>query len=190
MLCEPLTGRTHQIRLHLQWLGCPIANDPLYGPAGVGSTSLADISDEASAAGVGPGVAVKPPAELGGMVVGAVSGNDNKSGDGGKSEGGVGAKRSQQDVAAAGVSEGEACSKGEAGAKRLKAESRWSGGMMTEDRARNDEELGLEKNGWFDDGCIHCQNAKAEGCLGYYVPGVCLALWWFPRLAYAFIDVG
>ncbi|CAG8436998.1 10492_t:CDS:2 [Ambispora gerdemannii] len=28
--CKPLTGRTHQIRVHLQYLGHPIANDPLY----------------------------------------------------------------------------------------------------------------------------------------------------------------
>jgi hypothetical protein len=28
--CQPLTGRTHQIRVHLQWLGHPIINDPLY----------------------------------------------------------------------------------------------------------------------------------------------------------------
>ncbi|EIM24117.1 pseudouridine synthase, partial [Wallemia mellicola CBS 633.66] len=28
--CQPLTGRTHQLRVHLQYLGHPIANDPLY----------------------------------------------------------------------------------------------------------------------------------------------------------------
>ncbi|CAD6646762.1 XXYS1_4_G0028860.mRNA.1.CDS.1 [Saccharomyces cerevisiae] len=28
--CKPLTGRTHQIRVHLQYLGFPIANDPIY----------------------------------------------------------------------------------------------------------------------------------------------------------------
>eukprot|EP00002_Diphylleia_rotans_P015993 TRINITY_DN3102_c0_g1_i7.p1 TRINITY_DN3102_c0_g1~~TRINITY_DN3102_c0_g1_i7.p1 ORF type:complete len:450 (-),score=92.40 TRINITY_DN3102_c0_g1_i7:137-1486(-) len=30
VLCQPLTGRTHQIRVHLQHLGHPIINDPLY----------------------------------------------------------------------------------------------------------------------------------------------------------------
>lgn len=29
--CRPLSGRTHQLRLHLQFLGTPIANDPCYG---------------------------------------------------------------------------------------------------------------------------------------------------------------
>ncbi|CCD22832.1 uncharacterized protein NDAI_0A06780 [Naumovozyma dairenensis CBS 421] len=28
--CKPLTGRQHQIRVHLQYLGFPIANDPIY----------------------------------------------------------------------------------------------------------------------------------------------------------------
>ncbi|KAI5478778.1 drap deaminase [Pseudohyphozyma bogoriensis] len=28
--CQPITGRSHQIRVHLQFLGYPIANDPVY----------------------------------------------------------------------------------------------------------------------------------------------------------------
>ena len=28
--CVPLTGRTHQLRVHLQYLGHPISNDPIY----------------------------------------------------------------------------------------------------------------------------------------------------------------
>ncbi len=33
VLCHPRTGRTHQIRLHLQYMGHPISNDPNYGGA-------------------------------------------------------------------------------------------------------------------------------------------------------------
>ncbi|CAO3643768.1 unnamed protein product [Cunninghamella blakesleeana] len=29
--CQPITGRTHQIRVHLRYLGYPICNDPIYG---------------------------------------------------------------------------------------------------------------------------------------------------------------
>lgn len=31
--CRLDTGRTHQIRVHLQHIGCPVAGDPLYGTA-------------------------------------------------------------------------------------------------------------------------------------------------------------
>lgn len=33
---EPITGRSHQLRVHLAWLGCPVLMDPLYGAAGTG----------------------------------------------------------------------------------------------------------------------------------------------------------
>lgn len=45
--CKPITGRTHQIRLHLQLVGFPIANDPCYGGElhfGESSARLAEIT--------------------------------------------------------------------------------------------------------------------------------------------------
>lgn len=37
--CKPITGRTHQIRLHLLEAGFPIIDDPIYGPKGDRSSS-------------------------------------------------------------------------------------------------------------------------------------------------------
>ena len=31
LLLKPRTGRTHQLRVHLRYLGCPVLGDPLYG---------------------------------------------------------------------------------------------------------------------------------------------------------------
>jgi RluA family pseudouridine synthase len=39
---EPETGRHHQLRVHLRWLGCPILFDPLYsGAAELGAAAVA-----------------------------------------------------------------------------------------------------------------------------------------------------
>lgn len=36
----PLTGRSHQLRVHMAWLGCPILGDRLYGPPASASRRL------------------------------------------------------------------------------------------------------------------------------------------------------
>lgn len=43
--CKPLTGRTHQIRVHLQYLGHPIANDPIYSNPTVWGPNLGKNGD-------------------------------------------------------------------------------------------------------------------------------------------------
>ncbi|KAI9678548.1 MAG: hypothetical protein M1817_005605 [Caeruleum heppii] len=47
--CFPLTGRTHQLRVHLQYLGHPISNDPIYCNQRVFGPSLGRADDSGSA---------------------------------------------------------------------------------------------------------------------------------------------
>lgn len=55
---QPVTGRRHQIRVHLAWIGHPVEGDPLFGASGGSGAAKAS----GAAAGLGVSAAVGPGA--------------------------------------------------------------------------------------------------------------------------------
>jgi hypothetical protein len=168
VLCEPLTGRTHQIRLHLRHLGAPIANDPLYGP-----------SAEAGAGDAEAGSGAKRP----GAETEEAGAKRAKAGEGGTGAGLEGA-------GSGGVA-------GADGGAETAEEPSGAAAVVLQERAREDAALGFDAHpewlppalpcarragaagaaavltrprGRRDEACIHCQSAVRQGCRGYYVP--------------------
>ncbi|WP_207478371.1 RluA family pseudouridine synthase [Arenibaculum pallidiluteum] len=69
---QPRTGRTHQIRVHLAALGCPILDDPVYGTARPGAPhallARRIVVPPLSPSGTGVDVIAPPPPHMRGAI--------------------------------------------------------------------------------------------------------------------------
>jgi tRNA pseudouridine32 synthase/23S rRNA pseudouridine746 synthase len=65
LLLQPLTGRTHQLRVHLSWIGFPILGDNLYGKPGANEQAWPRLALHCHRIIVdGVAITAPPPAEL------------------------------------------------------------------------------------------------------------------------------
>ncbi|MFF5233876.1 RluA family pseudouridine synthase [Dactylosporangium sp. NPDC000521] len=64
VVADPLTGRRHQIRVHLAWIGHPIVGDPLFDKAATGRTHLHAWRLSFDHAGARVTVEAPPPEEF------------------------------------------------------------------------------------------------------------------------------
>ncbi len=79
----PKTGRTHQIRVHLASIGCPVLNDPIYAPkrekVGTGRLMLHALTIEFTQKnGRGVRFEADPPKEFGEIIKGLESSRSHK----------------------------------------------------------------------------------------------------------------
>jgi hypothetical protein len=102
--CRPLHGRSHQIRVHLAWLGFPIADDPMYCPDALAALQARDVALIAAERADAERAAADAPAALAGSTAAPNGGAASSGASGARisvAEAGAGASASSSVSSAA-----------------------------------------------------------------------------------------